>query len=153
MGVMTQLFGAAIATIAAGYTIEAPRHLVVKTGIIGVLSYAFNLFLQNNMDLSIVTAYFFACLFASLLSQVFARKLKAPVTMFYIPTFYLYVPGSSIYQMAFHYIEGNYSLAVTFLFETISIAGAIALGVFMSDSLTEIYWDIKNKMDAKQLKD
>lgn len=153
MGVMIQLFGAAIATVAAGYTIEAPRHLVFKTGIIGVLSYALNLFLQNRMDLTIVPAYFFACLFASLLSQVFARKLKAPVTMFYIPTFYLYVPGSSIYQMAFHYIEGDYSLAVAFLFETISIAGAIALGVFMSDSLTEIYSDIKSKLSAKQLKD
>lgn len=146
-----QLFGAAIVTISAGYTIEAPRHLVVKTGIIGVLSYALNLFLQNYMGVTIVPAYFFACFFASLLSQVFARRLKAPVTMFYIPTFYLYVPGSSIYQMAFYYIDGNYSLAIDFLFETVSIAGAIALGVFMSDSILEIYNDVKYKIKTREL--
>ncbi|MBF6841873.1 threonine/serine exporter family protein, partial [Acinetobacter baumannii] len=108
MNIITQLFGAAIITITAGYTIEAPRHLVFKTGIIGVVSYAANLFLQNHMNFSIASAYFLACLLASLLSQVFARRLKAPVTMFYIPTFYLYVPGSSIYQTALYYIEGNY---------------------------------------------
>lgn len=149
MDIIIQLVGAYLVTVTAGITLSAPRHLVFKAGIIGVISYGIYIALTQSGNLNDVINTFIACFVASLISQYFARRYKSPVTIFYIPTFYLYVPGSSIYQMAYHFIDENINMASYFLIQTISIALAIALGVFLSDSFLEIYIDIKNKIQKK----
>lgn len=132
-----KLIASFIVTISATVMLEAPRKLIVKAGYAGVIGYAVYLYLLE--DFSTVVATLFACMAVSFTGQLMARKYKAPVTIFYIPAFFLFVPGSSIYLTALNFIRGDISESVSYLVRTLSIAGAIALGVFLVDSLLDIY--------------
>ncbi|MBG9979254.1 threonine/serine exporter family protein [Ruoffia tabacinasalis] len=144
VGIIIQVIGAYVATITAAITLEAPRSLIFKTGYAGAIGYLVYLLLANPMGVALAT--FFACSVVSLIGQFFARRFKAPVTIFYIPAFYPFVPGSAIYQTALYFIQGDYDLSNYYLIQTLSIAGAIALGVFFTDSILEIYMHVQFKM-------
>lgn len=137
IGVIIQVIGAYVATITAAITLEAPRTLTFKTGYAGAAGYFVYLLVLNRFGTALAT--FFACVVVSFLSQFFARRFKAPVTIFYIPAFFPFVPGSAIYQTALYFIQGDYSLSSYYMIQTLSIAGAIALGVFFTDSVLEVY--------------
>lgn len=81
----------------------------------------------------------------SIISQQFARIFKAPVTIFYIPSFFPLVPGVAIYRTVFNYINGDTELGGYYFFEALTIAGMIALAVFIVDSVLEM----KRHMDQK----
>lgn len=147
--VFIQLFAAMMVTTFSAITLEAPRQILFKIWPVGVVSYA-TFLLFNYLGVSEFLATFYACFIASIMAQFFARNYLAPVTMFYIPTFFIYVPGSAIYQTAFHFINGNPSEAANFLVRTMMTAGAIALGVFMSDSIFEIYFSTKAKLKDRR---
>lgn len=144
VGIIIQVIGAYVATITAAITLEAPRSLIFKTGYAGAIGYLVYLLLANPMGAALAT--FFACSVVSLIGQFFARRFKAPVTIFYIPAFFPFVPGSAIYQTALYLIQGDYDLSNYYLIQTLSIAGAIALGVFFTDSILEIYMHVQFKM-------
>lgn len=145
MAILIQLLAAYVAVVTAGIILESPRRIVFRTGIIGSISYAVYLFLSHTFHTSDAMGYFVACLVASIIAQIFARRYKSAVILFYVPTFYLYVPGSAIYQMAYHFIAGEASIAASYLIETLMISGAIALGIFIADSFIAIYLGFKQK--------
>lgn len=136
IGIIIQVIGAYVATITAAITLEAPRKLIFKTGYAGAVGYFIYLMLSF---LGSALATFFACIVVSFMGQIFARLFKAPVTIFYIPAFFPFVPGSAIYLTALYFIQGNYTLSNHYMVQTLSIAGAIALGVFFSDSILDVY--------------
>ena len=138
-------------TLTAGIILEAPRQGLKPLLWVGVISYSF--YLACLPFFSVATSVFIACLAASLLSQVLARVFKMPVTIFYVPTFYLYVPGAAIYRTAFYFIQNDIDQTLHYLVETLLVAGAIALGVFVSDSLLEIYQTIKYKRRKRDTHD
>lgn len=146
--IIIQLIFSFVATVAAAITLEAPQSLVYKAGFAGFLSYAIYLWMLRFA--SQVVATLVAIVVISFVSQIFARKFKTPVTIFYIPIFYLFVPGSFIYQTAFFFIQGEYSTALYYMGQTLTIAGAIALGVFLTDSMLEIYTHVKSLIKARQ---
>lgn len=139
-----QVAAAYIVTITAGILVEAPKSLLFKTGICGMIGYAVYLLLLESLSAPLATLL--ACMTMSAIGQVFARWFKAPVTIFYIPSFFTLVPGAAIYQTAFHFIQGDNELMAHYFIQTLLIAGAIALGVYLVDSLLEIYFNIKAKL-------
>lgn len=145
MDILVQVIAAYIVTVAAGITLESPKRIVYRTGIIGAISYAVYLILANHFDVGQVLGYFISCLIASIISQFFARKYKTAVILFYVPTFYLYVPGSTIYQTAYNFISGQPEIGAQYLVQTLMIAGAIALGIFIADSVMTIYLGVKSR--------
>ena len=81
----------------------------------------------------------------TLLAHFFARIKKAPVTIFLIPGFLTLVPGAGLYRSVHYFFIGNRSMGAAYLVQTLQIAGVIALGVFMVDSLVEIIGKRKQK--------
>ena len=55
-----------------------------------------------------------------------------------IPGFLTLVPGAGLYRSVHYFFIGNRSMGAAYLVQTLQIAGVIALGVFMVDSLVEI---------------
>lgn len=72
------------------------------------------------------------------MGQLFAREYKAPVTIFYIPSFFPFVPGSLIYQGSLVLIQGDEGSSYFFK-QALMMAGAVALGVFIVDSCFDMY--------------
>ncbi|MDP4177605.1 MAG: threonine/serine exporter family protein [Bacillota bacterium] len=89
-------------------------------------------------------AYFAASVIAAVYSEIMARVIKAPVTIFIICSIIPLVPGGGMYNTMLEAIRGNISRFLTIGVQTLSIAGAIAAGIIFVSSLTKIFI-IKNK--------
>jgi len=67
-------------------------------------------------------------------AHILARILKTPVTLFLIPGIICLVPGGGMYQIVQSFIDNNTVMTQHYFFETLQIAGAIALGIFIVDT-------------------
>lgn len=130
-----QVIGAFIATVSAALTLELPRHLLSNIGFVGAGGYLAYLLV---LDYNPVLAAFVAAFIITIISQIFARVFKAPVTMFYIPGFFPIVPGIAIYRTVLYFIQGDLAQANYYLVQTMMVAGAIAIAIFLIDSYIEM---------------
>ena len=125
---MIQSVGAFLAVFGFSLLVDMPRKYLVYAGITGGAGW--------------LAAAFFSSLAAALLSQVFARVLKAPVTIFLVAGILPTVPGASIYRSVYFLIQGQTKWYNFYLIQTIQIAGAMAVAIFIVDSLFRL---LRNK--------
>ena len=60
---------------------------------------------------------------------------KAPVTVFLVSGILPTVPGASIYRSVYYLIQGASSLSNVYFMETLQISGAMAMAIFIVDSI------------------
>ena len=90
-------------------------------------------------------AAFFASLAVAFLSQVFARVQKTPVNVFLVAGILPTVPGAAVYRSVYYFIHNNSSMCTYYLLQTLQIAGAIAMAIFIIDSLFRMYQHYQNR--------
>lgn len=100
-------------------------------GAIGWTAYKGTLLLSGSG----VLAVFIAAVTISLLSEVMAKILKTPSTVFYIPSLFPIVPGISAYYTVLFIIDNRFDSAVSKGLETIASAGAIAFGILLVSTI------------------
>ena len=100
-------------------------------------------YLVGLLFMDIVAATFMASLFIAWIAHLFARYLKTPVTIYFIPAFITLVPGAGVYQSVYSFINKEYALAQQHLVLTLQISGAIALAIFIVDCLFGLLSRIK----------
>lgn len=83
----------------------------------------------NNLTHSTLQAAFFSILAVAFLSHILARIMKAPVTVFLI---------AGIYRTVYYLIQGDQALSTHYLISTLHTAGAIALAIFITDSVVNL---------------
>ena len=119
-----------------------PRKYLVYAGITGGAGWLAYL-VSMQVGTSQVAAAFFSSLAAALLSQVFARVLKsARRSIFLVAGILPTVPGASIYRSVYFLIQGQTKWYNFYLIQTIQIAGAMAVAIFIVDSLFRL---LRNK--------
>ena len=138
---MIQSVGAFLAVFGFSLLVDMPRKYLVYAGITGGAGWLAYL-VSMQVGTSQVAAAFFSSLAAALLSQVFARVLKAPVTIFLVAGILPTVPGASIYRSVYFLIQGQTKWYNFYLIQTIQIAGAMAVAIFIVDSLFRL---LRNK--------
>jgi uncharacterized membrane protein YjjB (DUF3815 family) len=74
-------------------------------------------------------------LLVALASHVSARIFRAPVTVFLVAGILPSVPGASIYRSVSYVISNEPELSSHYLVQTLQISGAIAMAIFIMDSL------------------
>ena len=84
---------------------------------------------------SINVSLFGASLAVSLLSEILARILKNPVTIYVIAGIIPLVPGGGMYNTMFESITGSPEKAMSLGFATLINAGSIALGIVFVSSI------------------
>jgi len=131
-----QSIGALITVIACAVILEAPKKFLIHAGIIGALGWCLYLLTVGSLDT--VKATFVAGLAIACLSHIFARLLKAPVTIFLIPGFFPLVPGAGMYRTVYYFLRDQRSLFEYNATTTIEVAGMIALSIFVIDSLFKV---------------
>ena len=119
---MIQSVGAFLAVFGFSLLVDMPRKYLVYAGITGGAGWLAYL-VSMQVGTSQVAAAFFSSLAAALLSQVFARVLKAPVTIFLVAGILPTVPGASIYRSVYFLIQGQTKWYNFYLIQTIQIAG------------------------------
>lgn len=127
-------------SIAILSNIERKKALVASLG--GGLSwliYELALLATSNNAISL----FLGSLVMGLYSEVLARRLKSPATIFYIPGFVPLVPGSNVYYSVLAAVQGQTDEAISQFLNTIVYSAAITLGLIIASAIVAIYLNIK----------
>ncbi|HBE87156.1 MAG TPA: threonine/serine exporter [Lachnoclostridium sp.] len=131
---VVQTIGAFLAVISFSLILELPKRHVILAGGIGAASWLVYLLVQASSG-SVIAAAFLSSLLVALSSHIFARIFKAPVTVFLVAGILPSVPGTSIYRSVSDVIANNPELSSHYLVETLQVSGAIAMAIFIMDSL------------------
>jgi uncharacterized membrane protein YjjB (DUF3815 family) len=107
------------------------------TSLGGALSW-FVYLLLKDFNFSNTSALFLSSLALGLYSEVMARVLKSPVTTFVICALIPLVPGSGMYYTMLESIQGNISKSLELAVETLSSAGALAVGIVFISSIAKL---------------
>ena len=121
---------------------HAPIKTLLPTSIIGALGYTIFLFLQPVYG-DVLPVFISACIIG-LFSDILARIMKEPTTIFIVPAIVTLVPGSKLYYAMLAVIQGDLISAAELGTATIFVAGAIALGLVVEGSLFTLPAKIKN---------
>lgn len=133
-----QLISVFIGVVGFAVLLEVPKKYIAFCGLAGMIGWA--AYLAAKMLLP-VGSVFFSSFCVAFLSQIFARRLKCPVTVFLIPGIYPSVPGAGIYRTVYYVLMRENTLAGHYLLETLTTAGMIALGIYIVD----ILWNLKKQ--------
>lgn len=136
-----------IAVFSFSMLINSPKKYLIWAGIAGAAA-GFIYIICVEAGWSAVTASFWSALAAGLISHIFARALKAPVTIFLIGGILPTVPGNGIYQIMNYVLQDDRSMASFYLMQTVEIAGAIALAIFVMDTLFKVVRKGEWKQDS-----
>lgn len=132
-----RVIGAFLAVVSFSILLDLPFKQVMYAGCVGAVGW-FSYLLVGEVSSSVLTAAFLSSMVVALVSHIFARVLKAPVTIYLVAGILPSVPGASIYRTVFYVIQGVTSLSSYYFVETLQVAGAIALAIFIMDSLFRV---------------
>ena len=139
--ILLEMVVAFVAVFFIAVTLEAPKRTLRYGAMAGGLGWG--VYLVGLLFMDIVAATFMASLFIAWIAHLFARYLKTPVTIYFIPAFITLVPGAGVYQSVYSFINKDYAVAQQHLVLTLQISGAIALAIFIVDSLFGLLSRIK----------
>lgn len=138
MVMLVQTAGAFLAVASFSMILELPRRFMAWYGTAGAVCWLVYLVFRDASGSKILGA-FVASLAVAVFGHVLARILKAPVTVFLIPGILPLVPGASIYNSVYYMIQDSRAQATYYLVETLQFAGAIAMAVFLIDSMFHLF--------------
>ena len=113
---------------------HCPKSRVLAATLIGTAGYAAYLFGTRLLGSSVAGAFADALIIA-ILSEVMARRKKAPATLFASVGLIPVVPGGGMYHTMHALIQGDYPAAANYGVETVLIAGSLALAVALVSSV------------------
>ena len=82
--------------------------------------------------------YFFVAVMIAIYAEIFARILKTPTTTFIMTALIPLIPGGSLYYTMSALLEGNTSVFLAKAIYTISLAGALALGIVLTHAVVKM---------------
>ena len=88
-----------------------------------------------DIGASELSAMFIASICFSLYSEILARTAHTPVTTFIICALIPLVPGGGMYRTMLAAIQGDIMKALTMGLDTITIAGALVLGILLVSTI------------------
>lgn len=124
--------------------LEIPKRYAMFCSIVGGVNWWVYLLVMEVSESSMAAA-FFASLAVAILSQIFARTQKTPVNVFLVAGILPTVPGAGIYRCVYYFIRNNPNQSSYYLLQTLKVAGAIAMAIFITDSLFRIYQHYQNR--------
>lgn len=131
---VAKIFGAFLSIYAFAVYLETPKKHLIKSGFVGAVS-GIVYFLCMGIWKGEVVSSFVSALAVSLVSHIFARKFKTPVTLFLVAGILPIVPGAGMYRTVHYILLNDEAMAAYYMTQTLEIAGVIALAIFIMDSL------------------
>lgn len=136
-------FYAFIATLGFGIIFNIKGRNLFFASLGGAIGWIFyELFL--DLGLYNLTALFASSIIFSAYSEILARVLKTPVTTFVICALIPLVPGGGMYYTMLESIQGNIDKSLQTGLNTISQAGALAVGIIVVSSISRFITSAKN---------
>lgn len=140
-----------LATAAFAIITNVPRRALIYCGLSGAFGW---LIYWTCVDFGGSPAFgsLLGSLGVAFISNIFSKHLKMPVTIFNIPGMVPLVPGGLAYQAVRNLVTSSYQEAADYTVQAIMIAGAIALGLVLSEVFNHNIRNFKVKRDSILLK-
>ncbi|KPV42119.1 threonine/serine exporter family protein [Alicyclobacillus ferrooxydans] len=132
-----QLVVSFLATAAFGIIFSAPKRLLIAGGGVGMIGWLIYIEFTRS-GIPVVPATLVAAFMITLVSLLFARFYKAPVTVFSVAGIIPLVPGGLAYNAMRYFVENDYNLAMRYAAESFMISGAIAIGLIVAEVVYQI---------------
>lgn len=133
-----QLISAFLASLFFAVLCNTPKKVLILCGLSGMMGWGVFL-ISKNLSLSYILSSFFAACMVNILSEIFARVFKNPVPLFLIPGIIPLVPGAGMYNTMIALIKNNIDEAIKTGFETLLVAGSIAIALMLVSSINRIF--------------
>lgn len=129
---------AVLSTVAFGILFQAPKRSLLVCGVVGAVGWLVYIYLRHAESLDSFYANLAASVAVALLSELAARLMKQPVTIFVIPGIFPIVPGLAMYNGMTQIIEKQYDYGMSLLLQAGMDASAIALGIMFVGSFVRV---------------
>ena len=139
------IMGAAI-----GVLYRIPRNVLLYASFNGTLAWLVTYSLLQA-GTNIIAAIFVGSLAIGSLSEMLARALRKPATVFVIPGFIPLVPGREAFTTMQFLVEGRQLEALSMGAQTLFMAGAIAFGIFVSITVYRLSITYKLKSEFRHV--
>lgn len=128
------VISAVVGTVGFSFMLRLRKHRLPIVAVSTALCYSVYL-LGDYLSLADFISNFLASLFAAFASEFLARKFKAPVTVFLIPTILPLVPGSNLYYTIEAVFKSDFVTALTHFSALCMTIGAILLGIITVNTI------------------
>ncbi len=133
-----KVLGAFLAIYAFAIVLETPKKYLWCAGTVSAVGW-FVYLLSQQIGTDDVMATFLSATAISIVSHIFARVFRAPVTVFLVAGILPTVPGAGMYRIAASFIAGDSGMAAQNLIVTLELAGVIAMGIFLVDAVFRLF--------------
>jgi len=134
---------ALLATLGFGIYFNIKGRNLIFASVGGAITW-FIYLLSLSINDSVMISLFLASLTAGIYSEIQARYLKAPVTIFSICAVIPLVPGGGMYYTMLASVQGDINKFLTTGLNTLASAGAIAVGILVASTITKLLLVIQN---------
>lgn len=132
MRVLVEFIVSLASTVGFGLITNIPRRSLLPAGITGSVAWvAYYVVLQINHTL--ILPNFCAAIVIGILGNISAVLFKVPVNIIYVPSLVSLVPGGILYLGMRSFTLGQESQTTVYLFNTLTIAIALAVGFVVAE--------------------
>lgn len=135
---MIEVIGAFIAIFAFAVLQETPKKYLWCAGMVGAVGWLAYL-ISEAAGADTILATFVSALSIALVSHIFARIFKAPVTVFLIAGILPTVPGAGMYRIVYYVLAEDRAMSSYYLVTTLELAGVIAIAIFIVDAVFRLF--------------
>ena len=129
-----QMLGTAIAISSFAILLETPKKYLWYTALTGTIGGG-SFLLCLNLGVVEAAAYFISAFIITVMSNIFSKIFRTPVTVYLIAGILPTVPGAGVYRVAYNVIIGEPDWSLYYFMETLKFAGAISLGIFVAETI------------------
>ncbi len=135
---LVQVLWAMLSTLGFGLMYQMRTKKLLFAALGGALSWSVY-YLCMRAGMHEMTSYAVAAGTGTLFSEIMARLLKTPVTVFVVPVNIAMVPGGALFHSMLALMEQDTARFIERGRYTLSVAGAMALGIFIATMLFRIF--------------
>lgn len=134
--IIEQLATSLIACAAYGIIFNVPKRTFLQCGLVGMLGWLVYILLMQVSNNAILATLAAAAL-VTVVSQIFAKVYRTPITVFSVAGIIPLVPGGIAYDAMRNVVENRYDAAVQLAVKAFMISGAIAIGLVLSEIINQ----------------
>lgn len=137
--VIAQLIGSAICSISFAYIIFAPKNFLSQIGIAGAITWWVYTITTREWNNNLLNTLISICIL-SLISQLLARRFKAPMTIFFIPSLVALVPGITMFVGFIELGTGQIQSAIVTLTNVVVSLLGLTIGSIAGAEIYKALW-------------
>jgi len=142
--IVLQVVSAFVGVVTLAVLFQVPKRYLLLTGVTGAVGWFVQLTMTELLENQVFVA-FLAAFSVAVVSQIFARISKAPVTLYLVTGILPLVPGIGMYRTVYYLLQGNNKETSHYFAYTLQVAGMIALAIFVVDSFFKVVFQRQKK--------